>query len=101
MHDPDAALTLVLNPDSPTNTHIYDDNDGRILYYVTTMSHSHHGTTTQVQNLYGESIASWLWRDHVHSDVLTLGNSQPMPVNSWLKRSVVPFKEYTIYSNPS
>lgn len=86
-----ASLTLILEPDNPCNTNIIDIEDGRILYHVAT----EHGerTTTRIQNTLGEPIASWEWRD-VRSDIITLGRTAPVPVSHWLRKTVVPFKEY-------
>jgi len=83
-------LILVFQPDNPCNTIIIDEETGKVMYQVAT----EHGksTVTRVKNAVGESIASWEWRD-VRSDIITLGNGTPTSVSSWLKKSLVPFKE--------
>ena len=85
-----APLILVLDPDNPCNTNIFDSDDGRIMYQVAT----EHGqrTVTRVRNSQAETIASWEWRD-VRSDIITLGRTAPVSVSAWLRKSVVPFKE--------
>jgi hypothetical protein len=82
---------LVLDPDNPCNTNLVDIEDGQILYQVAT-EHGPRQTVTRVANSAGEIIASWEWRD-VRSDILTLGNTPPVSVSHWLRKSVVPFKE--------
>ena len=84
-------LTLILEPNNPCNTNISDNDDGKILYQVST-EHGKH-TTTRVRNAAGETIASWEWRD-TRSDVISIGRMSPMSVGSWLKKSMMPFKEY-------
>ncbi|KAJ7593394.1 hypothetical protein C8J56DRAFT_1003137 [Mycena floridula] len=85
----DSSLTLILSPDDPCNTNIFIE-DGRIMYQVATDFGRR--TITRVLNGAGERIASWEWRD-VRSDIITLGQTPPVAVNTWLRKSVVPFKD--------
>jgi len=91
-------LTLVLQPDNPCNTTIIDEETGKVMYQVAT----EHGksTVTRAKNAVGESIASWEWRD-VRSDIITLGNGTPTSVSSWLKKSLVPFKDTVTFKDAS
>lgn len=84
-------LILVFQPDNPCNTTIIDEETRKVMYQVAT-EHEKSSTVTRVKNAVGESIASWEWRD-VRSDIITLGNGTPTSVSSWLKKSLVPFKE--------
>lgn len=87
----ETPLTLIFESDNVSNTNIYDLEDGRILYQVTSQEEPQ-GMVSRVRNLDGETIASWVWRD-VRSDVITLGDGSPVSVSAWLRKSVVPFKE--------
>ncbi|KAJ8072211.1 hypothetical protein AAF712_007796 [Marasmius tenuissimus] len=89
-------LILILEPNNPCNTNISDNDDGRILYQVST----EHGkyTTTRVRNAAGDIIASWEWRD-TRSDVITLRGLSPMSVGSWLKKSMMPFKDTVTFQD--
>jgi hypothetical protein len=80
----------MLEPDNPYNTNMYDERDGRILYQV--MTENRQETVTYVKNMEGETIAYWQWRDP-RPEVITLGNSAPVPVSAWLKKSIMPFKD--------
>ncbi|TFK40127.1 hypothetical protein BDQ12DRAFT_734144 [Crucibulum laeve] len=84
---------LILTPDNPCNTIITDEETGKVMYRVVT----EHGkkAVTKVENSSGELIASWEWRD-VRSDIITLGSGKPMSMSSWLRKSMVPFKD-TVY----
>ncbi|KAF9266479.1 hypothetical protein L218DRAFT_922065 [Marasmius fiardii PR-910] len=89
-------LTLILEPNNPCNTNISDSNDGKILYQVST-EHGKH-TTTRVKNTAGETIASWEWRE-TRSDVISLWRGPPMSVGSWLKKSMMPFKDTVTFQD--
>ncbi|KAF9000722.1 hypothetical protein BDQ17DRAFT_1245471 [Cyathus striatus] len=79
---------LIFTPDNPCNTTITDSETEKTVYQV----YTEHGkdTITYVKNATGEVIASWVWRD-VRSDVITLGNAKPVPLSSWLTKSMIPF----------
>ncbi|KAF8883018.1 hypothetical protein BD779DRAFT_1612370 [Infundibulicybe gibba] len=83
-------LTLILEPDNPCNTSIMDEDGSELMYRVST----EHGkeTVTRVKNAAGEVIASWEWKD-VRSDIITLGNGTPVPTSTWLRKSMIPFKD--------
>ena len=83
--------SLILQPDNPCNTVIADSDSGEILYTVTT-THPGYKTVTAIKNADGDTIASSEWRD-VQSDIITLGNNKPVPSSTWLRKSMVPFKE--------
>ena len=83
--------SLILQPDNPCNTTITDSDSGEILYTVTT-THPEHKTITVIKNADGDTIASSEWRD-VQSDIITLGNSKPVPSSTWLRKNMMPFKE--------
>ncbi|KAK0204761.1 hypothetical protein DFS33DRAFT_691339 [Desarmillaria ectypa] len=86
-----ASLILTLQPNNPCNTTITDqDDDGKIIYEVYTRYEP--STITFVKNAAGDVIASWEWREF-RSDIITLGGASPTPVSSWLKKSIVPFKD--------
>jgi hypothetical protein len=87
----DEITTLIFDPDNPCNTTITDSDTCKVVYKVVT----EHGkqTVTRVKNAAGETIASWEWRD-VRSDIITLGDGTPVPTSAWLKKSLIPFKEY-------
>ncbi|RDB25873.1 hypothetical protein Hypma_006811 [Hypsizygus marmoreus] len=90
-------FNLVFEPDNPCNTTITDSETGKIVYQVAT----EHGkeTVTRVKNADGDTIASWEWRD-VRSDIITLGNGTPTPVSSWLRKSLMPFKDTVKLQGP-
>lgn len=88
-----ASLILTLQPDNPCNTIITDQDDSdKTLYHVYTLYEP--SVTTFVKNGAGDIIASWEWRE-IRSDIITLLGASPTPVSSWLKKSIVPLKEYT------
>jgi hypothetical protein len=92
MSDSEIA-TFILTPDNPCNTTITDSETEKILYIVETQ-HDNKRTITRVRNSEGTTLASSEWRD-VQSDIITLGESgTPVSVSAWLKKSIVPFKEY-------
>lgn len=92
-------LILVFQPDNPCNTTIIDEETRKVMYQVAT-EHEKSSTVTRVKNAVGESIASWEWRD-VRSDIITLGNGTPTSVSSWLKKSLVPFKDTVTFKDAS
>ncbi|KAE9401532.1 hypothetical protein BT96DRAFT_856508 [Gymnopus androsaceus JB14] len=86
-------LVLILEPDNPCNTNMYDEQDGRILYQV--MTEYNQEIITKVRNMNGDTIASWQWRES-RSDIITLGSAHPMSLNTWLKKSIIPFNKDTV-----
>ena len=80
---------LLLSPDNPCNCHLVDQQTQEIGYKVST----EHGrdTVTFLKDASDNVIASWKWRDY-SSDILTLGEGQPRPASSWIKKSLIPFK---------
>jgi hypothetical protein len=82
---------LILEPDNPCNTTIVDNVSDVIRYRVTT-EHTKNKTVTYVKNAAGETIASSEWRD-IQSDMITIGKNPPVPSSTWLKKSMIPFKE--------
>ncbi|KAK0485180.1 hypothetical protein IW261DRAFT_1461115 [Armillaria novae-zelandiae] len=85
-----ASLILTLQRDNPCNTTITDHDDGKTLYQVCTEYEP--SVTTFVKNGAGDIIASWEWRE-IRSDIISLFGASPTPVSSWLKKSIVPFKD--------
>ncbi|KAJ3744154.1 hypothetical protein DFH05DRAFT_1156653 [Lentinula detonsa] len=96
MSFPVSPLNLILESDNPYNTNMYDEKDGRILYQV--MTEQQYETVTRVKNVDGETIASWQWRDP-KPDIIVLGNGNPVPLNTWLKRSIMPFKDSVTFQD--
>lgn len=82
--------TLTLTPDNPTNTSI-SNSDGHVLYSVTT-EYTRKATFTQVRDEDEEVIGSLEWKD-VLADRVRIGDSKPMSLWDWMKKSPVPFKE--------
>ncbi len=83
-------LVLTLAPNNPSNT-IITSATGDVVYTVVT-EHTKTTTTTQIRNAHEEVVASSEWRD-VLPDKITIGNSKPISLGDWMKRSLVPFKE--------
>ncbi len=88
---PDSTLSLTLTPDNPSNTTLVTQN-GETLYMVITES-TKKAMFTLVRNAKEELIASLEWRG-VLSDKVTFGDKKPVTMFEWMKRSLVPFKEY-------
>lgn len=86
-----SLLKLVFEPDNPCNSLIHDAESGDDRYTVVT----EHGkdTITKVADASGAQLAQWVWHE-VRSDVLTLGNAQPVSSSAWLRKSMIPFMEY-------
>ncbi|KAH6917842.1 hypothetical protein BKA70DRAFT_1135773 [Coprinopsis sp. MPI-PUGE-AT-0042] len=80
---------FVLTPDNPCNCTLVDQETDEIWYTVTT-EHQGKTTTTKVMDGNDQVIASWKWRDH-SSDILTLGNTEPVSASAWLRKSLIPF----------
>ncbi|KAF9061684.1 hypothetical protein BDP27DRAFT_1369432 [Rhodocollybia butyracea] len=45
---------------------------------------------TRVISAAGETLASWVWKE-LRSDKLTLGKAAPVSMNTWLRKSTIPF----------
>ncbi|TBU63091.1 hypothetical protein BD310DRAFT_842774 [Dichomitus squalens] len=75
--------TLVLSPDDPSNTTIYDAADGTEVYTVSTQRRWN-GTTTYIVNVHGAVVAA-LQERYLVSDRLILGRDPPMPLHEWLR----------------
>ena len=85
-------LTLTLDVDDPCNTVFADEENPDAVYYSVESKHDKE-TTTTVYNGEETVVAKWEWRD-VQSDIITFPNSKPIPVSSWLHKSLIPFAEY-------
>ncbi|KAJ4480011.1 hypothetical protein J3R30DRAFT_3656941 [Lentinula aciculospora] len=96
MSSPISPLNLILESDNPYNTNMYDEKDGRILYQV--MTEYQPETVTRVRNVDGETIASWQWKDP-KPDIIILGNGNPVPLGTWLKKSIMPFKDAVTFQD--
>jgi len=89
-------LTLIVEPDNICNTNIFDSDDGRILYQVMTPAKpsSNGEYITTLYNVYGDTIATLVWRtDSSKRDYIVIGSNPTMLVQSWLRKSSVPFKD--------
>jgi len=89
---------LTLTNDCPWNTRLVGP-DGTTQYGVTTSSASKNNITT-VRNDRNENIATLEWRSLL-SDKVVLGESKPISVHRWLKKSIIPFKSYVKCSHSS
>ena len=87
----DDLTILTLTPDNPSNCTI-TDSLGVAVYSVIT-EHTKKATITQVRNADDEIIAYSEWRD-VLPDKVTIGDKKPMSLGDWMKKSMIPFKEY-------
>ncbi len=86
-----SIATLTLTPDNPINTTI-TLSTGDVLYNVVT-EYTRKSTFTQVRNQNDEVIGSLEWRD-ILADRVRIGDQKPISMWDWMKKSVVPFKEY-------
>ena len=84
------TYTLVFETDNVCNTRIFDSDTDALVYDVTTEIGKE--TVTKVKRDDGETIASWEWHDF-RSDVITLGQSPPVSVDAWLRKSLLPFQQ--------
>ena len=91
----DEIITLIMRPNVPVNTTLATE-DGKVYYTVFT----EHGKTskTQVRNADDEIIALLEWRDTL-PDKVTFGHNKPCSIWNWMKKSIVPFKQYVNYSS--
>ncbi|KAJ3552843.1 hypothetical protein NM688_g3935 [Phlebia brevispora] len=91
---PSDILTFTLTPDNPTNTSI-TNAVGETIYTVVT-DRTKKSTYTQVRDVSDEVIGSLEWRD-VLADRVRVGNSKPMSLWDWMKKSPVPFKDQAVF----
>ena len=82
---------LTLTPDNVKNCTITDAL-GVLVYSVAT-EYTGKATFTRVRNAKDEIIATLEWRD-VLSDKVTIGDRKPMSLGDWMKKSLIPYKEY-------
>lgn len=87
-----AALSLRLERDNPCNTTILDP-DGNTFYTVATDFPKPDKPVTRVHDGFGKLVAEWIWRD-ARSDLLTLRDRPQAPASVWLKKSIIPFREF-------
>lgn len=91
---PSGVETLTLTPDNPMNTTIASSL-GSVLYTSTTES-TNSMMFTRVHGASGEVLGSLEWRD-VLSDRVILGDAPPVAFNDWIKKSLVPFREFVCH----
>jgi hypothetical protein len=87
-----AALSLRFERDNPCNTTIVDP-DGNRSYTVATDFPKPDKPVTRLHDGIGNLIAEWTWRD-ARSDLLTIRDRPETPASAWLKKSIIPFREY-------
>lgn len=87
-----AALSLRLERDNPCNTTILDP-DGNKFYTVATDFPKPNKPVTRVHDGIGKLVAEWIWRD-ARSDLLTIRDRPQVPASAWLKKSIIPFREF-------
>jgi hypothetical protein len=87
-----AVLSLRFERDNPCNTTIVDQ-DGNTLYTVATDFSKPDKPVTRLHDGIGNLVAEWTWRD-VRSDLLTIRDRPQTPASAWLKKSIIPFREY-------
>jgi hypothetical protein len=83
-----STLTLILDPDCPWNCTL-DDPEGYIIYDVKTAIKTETNYTF-IRDGSDQVIATLKWRD-VLPDMIMITEGQFMSVNSWLKKSLMPF----------
>ena len=84
---------LTLTPDNVKNCTITDAL-GVIVYTVAT-EFTGKATFTRVRNAKDEIIATLEWRD-VLSDKVTIGDRKSVSLSDWMKKSLIPYKEYMV-----
>ena len=90
-----AALSLRFERDNPCNTMIVDQ-DGDTSYAVATDFCKPNKPLTRLHDGLGNLVAEWTWRD-ARSDLLTIRDRPQTPAAAWLKKSIVPFREYVCF----
>ena len=91
-------LSLSFEHDNPCNTTIVDQHRN-IFYTVATDFANPDKPVTRVQDGVGKLVAEWIWRD-ARSDILTIPGRPQTPASAWLKKSIIPFREYVSPFNP-
>jgi|ERR1700735_129432 hypothetical protein len=86
-----STLILTLDPDCPWNCTL-DDQQGYIVYDVRTVVKTDTNYTF-IRDAADEAIATLRWRE-VLPDMIMLAEHRFVSVNSWLKKSLVPFNLY-------
>ncbi|KAM5538533.1 hypothetical protein V8D89_007866 [Ganoderma adspersum] len=81
-----ATVTLTLAPDNVSNATIHDASGGALYAVSTQLGWS--TSTTQVNNVHGEVVATLEWRDLLPNR-LTLGKKPPISLRNWLQTSLV------------
>ena len=94
-----AALSLRFERDNPCNTTIID-SDENTIYTVATDFAKPDKPVTRLHDGIGKLVAEWTWRD-ARSDLLTIRDRPQIPASVWLKKSIIPFREYVLFSPPS
>jgi hypothetical protein len=89
---PGSALSLRFERDNPCNTTIVDE-DRTPFYTVATHFDNPDKPVTRVHDGIGKLVAEWIWRD-ARSDLLTIPGRPQTAASAWLKKSIIPFREY-------
>ena len=87
-----SAFSLRFERDNPCNTTIVDQ-DRNTFYTVATDFANPDKPVTRVHDGIGKLVAEWIWRD-ARSDLLTIPGRPQTPASAWLKKSIIPFREY-------
>ena len=87
-----ATLSLRLERDNPCNTTIVDQ-DRNTFYTVATDFANPNKPVTRVHDGIRKLVAEWIWRD-ARSDLLTISGRPQTAASAWLKKSIMPFREY-------
>jgi hypothetical protein len=74
------------------------DPDGNTFYAVATDFTKPNKPVTRVHDGVGKLVAEWIWRD-ARSDLLTIRDRPQAPASAWLKKSIIPFREF-VFSPP-
>lgn len=89
-----AEAVLMFSAYNPCNCTITDGETSETLYIVETQ-HNDTKTVTYVRDGDGMNLATLEWRD-IRSDLVTLGSAPPFSQRSWLRKSLIPMKEYDL-----
>ena len=90
--DSESVLSLRFERDNPCNTTIVDQ-DRNTVYTVATDFANPNKPVTRVHDGIGKLVAKWIWRD-ARSDLLTIPGRPRTAASAWLKKSIIPFREY-------
>lgn len=91
----ESAISLRFERNNPCNTTIVD-HDGNVIYTVVTEFPSSGKPVTRVHSGVGKLVAEWIWGD-ARSDLLTISGRPQAPASAWLKKSIIPFREYVFF----